>query len=209
MIRVPNVRVIDQDGNQIGIIGTREAIAMAMNGGRDLIEISPTANPPVCRIGNIGKYKYELAKKQKDARKKQHIVHLKELKMHPKTEEHDYAYRLKQAREFLLDGDKVKFTVAFKGREMAYQQFGRDKLEKTKADLAEIADCEINARMEGRNMFSIFTVKKEMFRKAKAERERQRKLDEEKRKIAGVEEPKGDAQASPEAPAEVNEEAAV
>jgi len=209
MIRVPNVRVIDQNGNQIGIIGTREAVAMAMNAGFDLIEISPTANPPVCKIGNFGKYKYELAKKQKDAKKKQHIVHLKELKMHPKTEDHDYGYRLKHAREFLLDGDKVKFTVSFKGREMAYLQFGKDMLEKAKTDLAEIADCEISARMEGRNMFSVFTVKKEVFRKAKADRERQRRLDEEKKKAAEEEKQKALSRASAVAPAEAKAEAAV
>ncbi len=180
MIRVPNIRVIDQDGNQVGIMSTRDAIAKALGGGYDLIEISPTANPPVCKIGDFGKYKYELSKKQKDAKKKQHIVHLKELKMHPKTEEHDYAYRIKHAREFLLDGDKVKITVSFKGREMAYLELGRKILTKATEDLGEFADCEVSARLEGRNMFSIYTVKKEVFRKAKIERERQKKLEEPK-----------------------------
>jgi translation initiation factor IF-3 len=185
MIRVPNIRVIDQDGKQLGIMSTRDAITMATNSGFDLIEISPTANPPVCRIGDFGKYKYELAKKQKDAKKKQHIVHLKELKMHPKTEEYDYGYRIKHAKEFLLDGDKVKITVAFKGREMAYLEFGRNMLNKANADLADIADCELNARMEGKNMFSVFSVKKDVFRKAKAEKEKLKKLEEEKKKSEG------------------------
>lgn len=198
MIRVPNIRVIDHEGKQLGILSTRDAITLATGGGFDLIEISPTANPPVCRIGDFGKYKYELAKKQKDAKKKQHIVHLKELKMHPKTEEHDYGYRLKHAKEFLLDGDKVKFTVTFKGREMAYLEFGRKLLDQAAADLADIADCELKARMEGKNMFSVFTVKKDVYRKAKAERDRLKKIEDEKRKAAGL-------PAMPEEPEEAEE----
>ena len=140
MIRVPQVRLIGSDGKQVGVVATQEALATAESEGLDLIEISPTAKPPVCKISDFGKYKYELAKKQKDAKKKQHIVHLKEIKMHPKTEEHDYAYRIKHAREFLAEGDRVRVTVVFKGREMAYLDFGRKILEKAEADLQDIAN---------------------------------------------------------------------
>jgi translation initiation factor IF-3 len=182
MIRVPNVRVISHDGEQIGVISTKEAITRAQEAGLDLIEISPSASPPVCKIGDFGKYKYELAKKQKDAKKRQHIVHLKEIKMHPKTEQHDYSYRIKHAREFLENGDRVKVTIAFKGREMAYLDFGRKILARAAQDLEEHADCEIQTRLEGRNMYSIFTVKKSVFRKAQAEKERLRKLKEEAKK---------------------------
>lgn len=186
MIRVSQVRVIDQFGQQIGIISTRDAVNMARDAGYDLIEISPSANPPVCRIGDFGKYKYELTKKQKDAKKKQHVVHLKELKMHPKTEENDYRYRIKHAREFLEDGDRVRITVVFKGREMAYLDFGRRILDKAAADLTDIADCEVNAVMEGRNMFSIFTIKKNVLKKVRSERERLERLKEnEERKARG------------------------
>jgi len=181
MIRAFQVRVIDQHGGQVGILNTRDAVIMAKEANLDLIEISPTATPPVCRIGDFGKYKYELTKKQKDAKKKQHVVHLKELKMHPKTEEHDYGYRLKHAREFLTEGDRVKITVAFKGREMAYLDFGRRILDKAANDLTDIADIEINAQMEGRNMFSIFTVKKNVLQKIRTEKERKRRLEEKAR----------------------------
>ncbi len=186
MIRVSQVRVIDQHGQQLGILSTKDAVTQAREAGYDLIEISPTANPPVCRIGDFGKYKYELTKKQKDAKKKQHIVHLKELKMHPKTEANDYAYRIKHAREFLEDGDRVRITVVFKGREMAYLDFGRRILIKAAADLADMADCEVNALMEGRNMYSIFTIKKNVLKKVRSERDRAEKLEGQERKgIAG------------------------
>jgi translation initiation factor IF-3 len=181
MIRVPNVRVINHDGEQIGVVSTRDAIAKAEDAGYDLIEISPNANPPVCKIGDFGKHKYELSKKQKDAKKKQHVVHLKEIKMHPKTEEHDYSYRIKHAREFLENGDRVKVTIAFKGREMAYLDFGRKILEKTEADLKNMADCEIRAKLEGRNMYSIFTVKRDVYKKAKAEKEKLKKIREKEK----------------------------
>jgi translation initiation factor IF-3 len=176
MIRVSQVRVIDQHGEQIGILSTRDAVNQAREAGFDLIEISPSANPPVCRIGDFGKYKYELTKKQKDAKKKQHIVHLKELKMHPKTEAHDYAYRIKHAREFLEEGDRVRITVVFKGREMAYLDFGRRILDRAAQDLADMADCEVNAHMEGRNMYSIFTIKKNILKKLRAEKDKQQRV---------------------------------
>ncbi|MBL8026463.1 MAG: translation initiation factor IF-3 [Fibrobacteres bacterium] len=179
MIRVPSVRLIGKDGEQVGIVNTREALIMAQEAELDLIEISPTAQPPVCKIGDFGKYKYELTKKQKDARKKQHIVHLKELKMHPKTEQNDYSYRIKHAREFLADGDRVRITIVFKGREMAYLEFGKRLLDRAAQDLADIADVEVDSSMEGRNMFSIFTIKKTVYQKIKSDKER---LEREQKK---------------------------
>jgi len=178
MIRVPNIRVIDEKGEQIGILPTRDAQNLARERGLDLIEISPTANPPVCKIGDFGKYKYEIAKKQKDAKKKQHVVHLKEIKMHPKTETNDYSYRIKHAREFLEDGDRVKITVAFKGREMAYLEFGRRLLDRAEQDITDIADCEVRTQLEGRNMFSTFIAKRNVVKKKKEEKERLQKQRE-------------------------------
>jgi len=150
---------------------------------------SPTAKPPVCKISDFGKYKYELAKKQKDAKKKQHIVHLKEIKMHPKTEEHDYAYRIKHAREFLAEGDRVRVTVVFKGREMAYLDFGRKILEKAEADLQDIANVEVHQKLEGRNMMSVFYGKSEVIKKHRAEKEREQKLREQETALAAQDAP--------------------
>ena len=189
MIRVPQVRLIGSDGKQVGVVATQEALATAESEGLDLIEISPTAKPPVCKISDFGKYKYELAKKQKDAKKKQHIVHLKEIKMHPKTEEHDYAYRIKHAREFLAEGDRVRVTVVFKGREMAYLDFGRKILEKAEADLQDIANVEVPQKLEGRNMMSVFYGKSEVIKKHRAEKEREQKLREQETALAAQDAP--------------------
>jgi len=207
-IRVPNVRLINSNGEQVGVVDTRQALAMAQEQGLDLIEISKAATPPVCKIGDFGKYKYELAKKQKDAKKKQHVVHLKEIKMHPKTDSNDYAYRIKHAREFLEGGDKVKITVAFKGRELAYLDFGRVLLGRAESDLKEYALCEIQAKMEGRNMSSVFTPNKVVLQKLKTEREKRLKEQEKKKQEkklaeAAVEAANAPA-AAPEAPQKVS-----
>lgn len=122
----------------------------------DLIEIAPTANPPVCKIMNFGKYKYQIAKKAKEAKKKQHTIKLKEIKMRPITDTHDYHYKMEHAREFLQDGDKVKLTVVFRGREMAHQEFGHDIVDRMRKDLEDIAMVEIGSRMEGKRMTTIF-----------------------------------------------------
>jgi translation initiation factor IF-3 len=144
------VRVIDDAGEQIGILPTREALQMAQEKGLDLVEVSPMARPPVCRVMDYGKFKYEQSKRERVARKKQHVVHLKEIKLRPKIEEHDYTTKLRLARDFLLEKDKVKFTVTFRGREVAHPERGRSLLEKVLTELADVASAETVVRAEGR-----------------------------------------------------------
>jgi len=154
-IRAPQVRVIDSDGSQIGILATRDAIEKAFEKGLDLVEVSPNAKPPVCRIMDFGKYKYELAKKAKTAKKKQHTVQLKEMRYRPKIEEHDYSFKTKHVREFLVQGFKVKLFIGFRGREMAHVEFGKKLMSRLEADLADIAVVEQKAKMEGRSLIMI------------------------------------------------------
>lgn len=149
-IRVPQVRVIGDDGEQIGILATREALTLAQERGLDLVEVSPTARPPVCRIMDYGKFKYEQSKRERVARKKQHVVHLKEIKLRPKIEHHDYATKLARAREFLEQRNKVKFTVTFRGREVAHPEIGHRILERALGELADLASAESSVRFEGR-----------------------------------------------------------
>ena len=151
-IRIPTVRVIGPDGEQVGILGIREALAYAAERQLDLVEVSPTARPPVCRVMDFGKYKYEQNKKQQKARKKQHVTHLKEVKLRPKIEEHDYRFKVNNGRRFLELHDKVKFTVTFRGREMAHTEAGYRLLEKVVKDLEEVGQVENPARLEGRNL---------------------------------------------------------
>ena len=136
----------------MGILGIREALAYAAERQLDLVEVSPTARPPVCRVMDFGKYKYEQNKKQQKARKKQHVTHLKEVKLRPKIEEHDYAFKVNHGRRFLELHDKVKFTVTFRGREMAHTDAGYRLLEKVVKDLEEVGQVENPARLEGRNL---------------------------------------------------------
>ncbi|HQU73299.1 MAG TPA: translation initiation factor IF-3, partial [Calditrichia bacterium] len=128
-IRVPQVRVIGPDGDQLGIMDTRAALRKAEESRLDLVEVAPNATPPVCRIMDFGKYQYEKSKKEKEGRKRTHTVTVKEIRMRPKTDSHDLDTKLKNARKFLEHKDKVKFTVIFRGREMAYQEMGREILE--------------------------------------------------------------------------------
>jgi translation initiation factor IF-3 len=151
-IRVPQVRVIADDGSQLGVVATRDALAMALARGLDLVEVSPTARPPVCRIMDYGKYKYEQNRRARKAKKNQHVMHLKEIKMRPKIDDHDYGFKMDHARAFLGDRDKVKFTITFRGREMAHQEIGQALVQRIIADLAEIAQVEQNARSEGRTL---------------------------------------------------------
>jgi translation initiation factor IF-3 len=144
--------VIGPDGEQVGILGIREALAYAQERNLDLVEVSPTSKPPVCRVMDYGKFKYEQNKKQQKARKKQHTSQLKEVKMRPKIDDHDYGFKIEHAREFLEHHDKVKFTVTFRGREMAHTEAGRRLLERAVKDLEEVGQVEIPGRMEGRNM---------------------------------------------------------
>jgi translation initiation factor IF-3 len=144
--------VIGPEGEQIGILAIREALAYAQERSLDLVEVSPTAKPPVCRVMDYGKFKYEQNKKQQKARRKQHTSQLKEVKMRPKIETHDYEFKVGHAREFLMHHDKVKFTVTFRGREMAHQDSGRRLLDKAVKDLEDVGQIENLPRMEGRNL---------------------------------------------------------
>jgi translation initiation factor IF-3 len=154
---VAEVRVIGAEGNQLGIIPTSIALAKAREAGLDLVEVSPTAVPPVCRIIDYGKYKFEAQKKLKAAKAKQHVIKVKEIKLHPKTSENDYNYRLVQAKEFLEKGFKVRATVVFKGREMVHQEYGGRWLIKLAKDLEGLGLSDGGSHMEGRNMSLIFS----------------------------------------------------
>jgi translation initiation factor IF-3 len=158
-IRVPQVRVIGDDGQQIGVITTREALAMAQSKGLDLVEVSPTARPPVCRIMDYGKFKYEQNRRARKAKKNQHQMQLKEIKMRPKIEEHDYMFKVNHARTFLEERDKVKVTVTFRGREIAHQDLGHKLIQKVIAALADVATVETPPRNEGRTLLTVLMPK--------------------------------------------------
>jgi translation initiation factor IF-3 len=153
------VRVIGEDGEQIGIMPTKEAIKLAAGRGFDLVEVSPQARPPVCKIMDYGRYKYELAKKAKDAKKKQRFLQLKEMRFRPKIEGHDYTFKMKHVREFLTQGNKVKILVVFRGRERAHMEFGQKILDKLKADLSEVGEPGAPPKMEGRSLTLTFIPK--------------------------------------------------
>ena len=152
MIRIPEVRLVGADGQQIGVVPTHIARQMAQEQGLDLVEVAPMARPPVCRIMDFGKYRFEIAKKEKASKAKQHIVKVKEIKFHPRTDDNDYNYRLKHASEFLEKGWKVKVSVLFRGREMAHMDYGRRLLDQMVKDLEEIATVEQSPSMEGRSL---------------------------------------------------------
>ena len=154
-IRAPQVQVISSDGNNLGTINTQEAISMAKQEGLDLIEISPNASPPVCKIINIGKYKYNLQKKANKAKKKQKIINLKEIKLRPVTEIHDYNFKIKNAQKFLEKGDKVKFTVRFRGREMQHTHLGDKLMKRIINDTANVGKIEVNPKFEGKQIIMI------------------------------------------------------
>jgi len=154
-IRSPQVQVIGSDGKNLGTLNTQEAINMAREEGLDLIEISPNANPPVCKIIDIGKYKYDLQKKANKAKKKQRVVNLKEIKLRPVTEIHDYNFKIKNAQKFLEKGDKVKFTVKFKGREMQHTHLGNQLMERIINDTASLGKVEVEPKFEGKQIVMI------------------------------------------------------
>ena len=153
------VRLIGAEGNQVGIVALDEAKKQAEDEGLDLVEISPNAKPPVCKILDYGKYIYEQSKKEKNSKKKQHTVVVKEIRMRPKTDDHDMDYKIKHARSFIEHKYKVKFTVQFRGRELAYKQFGVNLLERVTEAMEDIAKVESEIKSEGRNMTMIFTAK--------------------------------------------------
>ena len=144
--------MIDEEGEQLGVLSLDEALTTAAGKGFDLVEVSPNAEPPVCRIMDYGKFKYQASKKAAEAKKKTAKVELKEVKMRPKTEEHDYNFKLKNARKFLDAGNKVKVTIMFRGREVTHPDYGKRLLEKLAADVQDIAQVEAPARMAGRFM---------------------------------------------------------
>jgi len=159
-IYAKEMRLIDENGAQVGIVSKEEALEKAKVAGLDLVQIADTATPPVCKIMDYGKFLFIERKKKKDAKKKQKIIHIKEIKFRPKTDIHDYDFKKKHIIDFLLAGDKVKVTVRYRGREMAYQNIGRDMLLKIKEDIKEYGEVEKDPKMEGRNMFMMLTPKK-------------------------------------------------
>tara|TARA_B100000686_G_scaffold248396_1_gene258166 strand:- start:518 stop:1060 length:543 start_codon:yes stop_codon:yes gene_type:complete len=154
-IRALEVQVISSDKKNLGTLPIKEAIEMAKEEGLDLIEISPNANPPVCKITDIGKHKYDLQKKANKAKKKQKIANLKEIKLRPGTEIHDYNFKLKNAQRFLEKGDKVKFTVRFKGREMQHTHLGKELMERIKNDTLNVGKVEVHPKFEGKQIIMI------------------------------------------------------
>lgn len=154
-----SVRVISPTGEQLGILSLKEAINRAKDFQLDLVEVSPNANPPVCRIMDFGKYKYEQSKKEKESKKRQHTVTVKEIRLRPKTDEHDLETKIKHARKFLEQKNKVKFTIIFRGREMAYQDFGRELILRVQGILEDLAVPEAPPKMEGRRMIIILAPK--------------------------------------------------
>ena len=157
---MPKVRVIDAEGEQIGIFATRDAIEMATEQGLDLVEVSPNAEPPVCRIMDFGKYLFEQKKKAQVAKKKQSQVQLKEVKFRPGTDEGDYQVKLRNLKRFLEEGDKAKVTLRFRGREMLHQDLGRKLLERVRTDLDELAAVEQFPKLEGRQMVMVLGPRK-------------------------------------------------
>ena len=151
-INSPEVQVINSEGKNLGILSTKEALHIAKEEGLDLIEISPNTKPPVCKIIDMGKYKYDLQKKANKAKKKQKISELKEIKLRPVTEIHDYNFKIKNAQKFLSKGDKVKFTVRFRGREMQHHHLGTELLNRVQDDTKELGKLELSPKFEGRQM---------------------------------------------------------
>ena len=154
-ISSPEVQVIGSDGNNLGILNTNEAISMAKEQGLDLIEIAPNAKPPVCKIIDMGKFKYDAQKKANVARKKQKIVLVKEIKMRPVTETHDYEFKVKNAKKFIGKGDKVKFTIRFKGRELQHSHLGKELMNKIKIDMQDVGKVELDSKFDGKQMIMV------------------------------------------------------
>lgn len=159
-IRVPQVRLIGSGGEQIGIVNTRDAVIRAQAEGLDLVEVAPNVRPPVCRILDLGKYLYSLSKKEKEARKKQKVIEVKEIKMTPKIEDHDYQTKLRNSRKFIERGDKVKLTLFFRGREITHRELGEAIIKKFTEDLSDIAELEKNDGLEGNAFHLYFTAKR-------------------------------------------------
>ena len=158
-IQVPKVRVIDESGENIGLMNTRDAVEQANEVGLNLVEVSPNADPPVCKFLDVGKYRYEAQKKANAARKTQKTQDIKEVKMRPNIDTHDYDVKMRNVNKFIENGDKVKVTLRFRGREMAHQHLGMDLLKRVQADVEEIAKGEAFPRLEGRQMLMVLAPK--------------------------------------------------
>lgn len=167
--------MIGPEGEQIGILPTKEALERAEQLGLDLVEVSPNSRPPVCRILDFGKYKYEVAKKDRQAKKRQHSFQLKEMRFRPKIDEHDFQFKTKHVRNFLESGSKVKVFVMFRGREMAYQDHGRQVLDRVTEDLKDFATVESPPKMEGRNMNMLLAPRPEVMKRLKQRMEKKAK----------------------------------
>ena len=154
-IDVPEVRLIGADGENIGVVSVQEAIQKSEEVGLDLVEISPNASPPVCKILDLGKFKYELQKKRNEAKKKQKVIDVKEIKLRPNIEDHDYEVKMRSMHRFLMDGDKVKITMRFRGREMNHQEIGVNLLKRVVDDTEKVAKIEQEAKMEGRQLVMV------------------------------------------------------
>jgi translation initiation factor IF-3 len=158
-IESAQIRLIGQDGEMIGIVSLHQGLQKAYEAGLDLVEISPNATPPVCKLLDFGKYKYELQKKQNEARKKQKVIEIKEIKMRPGIDDHDYEVKKRSMIRFLEEGDKVKITLRFRGREMVHHELGARLLDRVRTDLSELAKVEVTPRMEGRQMTMVVAPK--------------------------------------------------
>ena len=158
-INVPRVRLVDARGEMVGVVSRNDALSMAADAGLDLVEVAANADPPVCKILDYGKYKYEEQKKKNEARKKQKVIEVKEIKLRPGIDDHDYDVKMRSMVKFIEEGDKVKVTMRFRGRELAHQELGMDVLMRVKTDLDEIAKVEQFPKMEGRQMTMVMSPK--------------------------------------------------
>jgi translation initiation factor IF-3 len=158
-IKAPEVRVIDPDGKQMGVLPVKEAIKIAEERGLDLVEVAPNSQPPVCRIMNYGKYKYQQSKRTQEARKHQTVIRIKEVKVRPRTEEHDFQFKLRHVKRFLDEGNKVKISILFRGREIAHPEFGKELLNRFIEGVKDVVVIEQSPRLEGRNMVMILAPK--------------------------------------------------
>lgn len=198
-IRIPEIRVIGADGEQLGVMSPEEGMTLAREAGLDLVEVAPNSRPPVCRIMDYGRYKYEQKKKKTGANKKAHAASLKEVKLRPGTDMHDLEFKLKNARRFLLDGDKVKVTVMFRGREMVHQGRGRAQLDQVRKLLEPLAKAETLPRMEGRFMSMILVGEREAIEAARRQEEEEAAAAEAAAESESEEAAPSEAEAEPEA----------
>lgn len=168
-IRIPEIRLIGVDGEQLGIVKTVEALRLAEQEGVDLVEIAPNAEPPVCRIMDYGKFRYQEQKRQHEAKAKQKIIQVKEVKFRPATDEGDYQVKLRNLKRFIEDGDKAKVTLRFRGREMAHQELGMRVLERVRDDMADLVQVEAMPKLEGRQMVMVLAPKRKAVTSGKAD----------------------------------------